>query len=533
MTTRPARSVPLAIVMVAVLGVAILPGTALADDGNPPTLDALAFTPATLVNGADPVTLTVAATFTDQTGVVDLVRDPDTGEVLQEGPTISFSAPRGSASVVGYFERNTDTAGNPDDFRANVTFPPYAAVGEWAAVVGAADPDYNWLYLDSDALVGLGFPGAVTVTGTDDVTPPALVSISSATYQSVDVGDCSYLNRRVQFDAVITDDLSGFYPGSPITFMSPSGNTWQTGFDPQGADNYLVELYLDMDTELGTWTAYDAVLADVVGNESYQSATDLSVSFEVTRTFHGGRPGAPTDVTVTIAADGEGTVSWVAPADDGGVAITGYGITVGHGEQGATLGEVDGTQTTASIGVLDPGVTYTVTVSANNACGSAQSDPVTVAAIPESGGTVSTTPGAGSVTTDVIVPAGAGGGSVTIAETALGTAPSGYEFVGQQFEIESTAATTVDNPLTLVFHVDPSLVPFTIFRNGVPITSPCSPVGTATPSPCVASGAGTSDMTILTASASTWNVGQRLGYDFNGFLGAVSNPPTINQVKAG
>ena len=289
-----------------------------------------------------------------------------------------------------------------------------------------------------------------------------------------------------------------------------------------------------MDAELGIWTANDAVLTDVVGNESYLSAADIPASFEVTRTFQGGPPGAPTNVAVAIATDGEATVSWVAPADDGGRAITGYGINVAHGEQGATLGEVGSTERTKSIGVLTPGVTYTVTVSASNACGSTSSDPVTVAAIPESGGTVTTQPEAGPVTTDVIVPAGAGGGSVTITEADLDPAPAGYEFVGQQLEIVSTAATTVDNPLTLVFHVDdPSLVPATIFRNGVPITSSCSPTGTATPSPCIASGAGTAEITILTASASTWNVGQRLGYDFSGFLGGLSNPPGINQVKAG
>jgi hypothetical protein len=114
--------------------------------------------------------------------------------------------------------------------------------------------------------------------------------------------------------------------------------------------------------------------------------------------------------------------------------------------------------------------------------------------------------------------------------------------VGQQLVITSTAATTAANPLSLVFRVPNELTPVTIFRNGVAIATPCAGDGTTLPvSPCVAGTAIVGDegefteITILSTSASTWNVGQRTlqQYDFRGFLGDVGNPPIVNRVKAG
>jgi hypothetical protein len=75
-------------------------------------------------------------------------------------------------------------------------------------------------------------------------------------------------------------------------------------------------------------------------------------------------PGAPTGVTAT-AGNGQATVSWTPPRDDGGSPVLGYTVTAGPG--GATCTTTGATACTVT-GLTD-GVPYTFTVVATNAQG--------------------------------------------------------------------------------------------------------------------------------------------------------------------
>jgi hypothetical protein len=249
-------------------------------------------------------------------------------------------------------------------------------------------------------------------------------------------------------------------------------------------------------------------------------------------------PDAPTTV-VAAAGDTIASVSWVAPVSDGGSPILGYAVTP-HDLTTSLDGtpyQASGTSTTVP-GLAD-GHTYDFTVTAANSAGpsldstpSAQVTPqpsapppqTTITTIPITGGTATSDPTSSSqIIANVTVPGDAGGGSVTMATTTVSTAPTGYVFVGQQVIIVSTAATSVGSPLVLVFNINPSLVPVDIFRDGV-VVGPCTGApGTAVPSPCVASGAGTAQVTVLTASASQWNVGLRK-YGFSVFFQPLNDP---------
>ena len=93
-------------------------------------------------------------------------------------------------------------------------------------------------------------------------------------------------------------------------------------------------------------------------------------------------PSAPTGLVVTPAANGQSaTVTWTAPASDGGSPVTGYTVTRTGGTP-VNLG-VAGTHTWTG---LTPGTTYTFTAAAKNAVG-----PGTQASVSAS---LPTTPGA-------------------------------------------------------------------------------------------------------------------------------------------
>jgi fibronectin type III domain protein len=290
----------------------------------------------------------------------------------------------------------------------------------------------------------------------------------------------------------------------------------------------------------------------------------------------GSTPDAPTNV-VAAAGDGLASISWTPPQSGTAGPIRGYDIQAawdpgpsvtppafmtpdpfGSPSQSSVpppsqIGmDAPPDATSVTFEGLTNGITYRFNITPYNIDGmggtgisapvtpqaGATTPQTTSEAVPPSGGEANTDPAATGptpsdpVTTSVTVPVTASGGAITIAESAAGPAPTGFVFLGQQIDITSTAATDASNPLTLVFRIDPSFVPATIFRNGVPVDTSCSSAGTANPSPCIASGTGTAQITILTASASVWNAGIP-AYAFSGFFSPVDNRPVVNVAKAG
>ena len=96
-------------------------------------------------------------------------------------------------------------------------------------------------------------------------------------------------------------------------------------------------------------------------------------------------PDAPTGVTATPIDTTSATISWTAPANNGGTAITKYVATAGAGKSCESL-----SATTCVIDGLVTGTPYTFTVTASNVIGnsaaSAPSSPLTLGA-PSSGNT--------------------------------------------------------------------------------------------------------------------------------------------------
>jgi hypothetical protein len=156
--------------------------------------------------------------------------------------------------------------------------------------------------------------------------------------------------------------------GAPITgytvTVSPGGETMTTTGEP-------TLYFMGLTNGVAYTFTVHASNAAGVGPESQPSSPITPATV----------PGAPLNVSA-IAGNAEATVTWTAPAADGGSPILSYLVTASPG--GATA-NATGT-TTASITGLTNGTSYTFTVVAVNALGdgtaSAPSAPVTPASVP-------------------------------------------------------------------------------------------------------------------------------------------------------
>jgi hypothetical protein len=124
-------------------------------------------------------------------------------------------------------------------------------------------------------------------------------------------------------------------------------------------------------------------------------------------------PDPPTNATAT-AGNGQATVSWTAPANNGGAAIDSYTVTSSPGGQTATW---TSGPLTATVSGLTNGTIYTFTVTAHNSAGnsvpSTASNAVTPSTVPGSPLSVTAQAGTGSAVVTWAAPTSDGGSPIT------------------------------------------------------------------------------------------------------------------------
>jgi predicted phage tail protein len=180
----------------------------------------------------------------------------------------------------------------------------------------------------------------------------------------------------------------------------------------------------------GTRYYFTVVAVNRIGPSGPQQASAVPVTV----------PGTPTGLTAK-AANGQATLSWTAPASDGGTRITGYLVYEGTspgGESGPLVGGQPVTATHATVPGLTSGTTYYFTVVAVNAVGLSQPSGEASATGPPGPSTATSprtappTPPPPTVVPPTTLTAQAGDGQATLSWTAsvpeAGSSPvTGYE----------------------------------------------------------------------------------------------------------
>ena len=244
-------------------------------------------------------------------------------------------------------------------------------------------------------------------------------------------------------------------------------------------------------TALVNGTPYNFWLVGEGGGPKVADGTRLNVVSNMASATPAAKPGAPAGLTAT-PGDSQVTLSWAAPASDGGAPISGYDIyqaTSPGGETGAPVSGSPVTATSTTVTGLVNGTTYYFKVAAVNGVGEGPASAevsAAPAAIPGAPAGLTATAGNAQVTLSWTAPASNGGLPVTGYRLYAGTTT---EFSG-----ESPVATLTGTVVTVTGLANGTTYYFKVTAvnrvgegpgtdtEAVPVTTPGAPAGlTATP----------------------------------------------------
>ena len=341
-------------------------------------------------------------------------------------------------------------------------------------LAGAADSTFTASTTNTQALFVIDNRlHVLDIVGTTDAYD---LTGNAETSDDIAFSNGAFLAAFVTFAPTTTTDNT--VPGAPTSLSGTAAATsmalaWTAPTDTGGAAITDYELrYQAGSTAGGTWTAlgqtttsYTQASLDKGTEYTFQvravnSVGNSDASTAVTETTLTTVPGAPTSLTVTpdqTSVD----LSWAAPTDTGGTAITEYQYRFTTGSSaGGTWTDTDSTTTSQTITGLDADTEYTFQVRAVNSVGnSAASTAVTETTDAE---TLITAPGAPtslsataqtggtSVELDWTAPSDNGGAAITDYETS---SDDGTTWVSTSSTVTTYTVTGLDKGTEYTFQV--------------------------------------------------------------------------------
>jgi large repetitive protein len=285
-----------------------------------------------------------------------------------------------------------------DDFIANVTAGNTADATNGVTVSNYANPTIASSTYDASS-------GALVVTGT------GFSSISGATNDVVantftftgDSGNTYTLTDSANVDVTSTTALTLILSATDKTNVNGILN--KNGLNAASGQAYNL-------AAADNWMAGGATSANIA-----DSAASITVSNVISS------PDAPTIGTAT-AGNAQATVSFSAPANNGGAAITSYTVTSNPGGQSAS-----GAGSPLTVTGLTNGTAYTFSVTATNSAGTSSASAASNSVTPKASQTITfANPGTQSFGTSPTLTATASSGltpSFTSATTAVCTVTTG------------------------------------------------------------------------------------------------------------
>jgi titin len=316
---------------------------------------------------------------------------------LDPFPAVGF--PAGSQLKIKLYVRNACLGPTHNSGTARLWYADAAANSRFAATVGTTTTDYY--LLNNFALGTMAGPGPKKSIDVAAGAPcSAFKTFGAWTAVTTPGAPLSVIAIGADRQATVSwsAPASG---GSPITSYTVTASPGGATVTSTSTTATLVGL------QVGTTYTFAVAASNALG------AGPAAVSNPATTWDY---PGVPQSVTATAGA-AEATVTWQAPASDGGSPVTGYTVTPYLGATAQAPTSVDGSTLSRTITGLTTGATYTFTVFAATAVGTGPtgtSPAVTLGgSVPAAPQSVAAVAGDAQATVSWQPPAADGGSAVT------------------------------------------------------------------------------------------------------------------------